>query len=87
MFDSVNQNIQDAMSELGQMILALDMQYMKNKKTIQILDTEENAIFADIDKGAITGKYAIQVSADRKDNQNKAVKQKQLLEFFSSCSR
>jgi hypothetical protein len=87
LFDSVNQNIQDGMSELGQMILDLDMQYMTKKKTIQILDSEEKTVFADIDKGAIKGKYAIQVSADRKDNQNKAVKQKQLLEFLGTVAQ
>lgn len=87
LFDSVNQNIQDGMSELGQMILDLDMQYMSEKKTIQILDSEEQVVFAEIDKSAIKGKYAIQVSADRKDNQNKAVKQKQLLEFLGIVAR
>lgn len=82
LFDSVNQNIQDGMSELGQMLIDLDIKHLKTIKSLQILDSEEKVAFADVDKAAIKGKYDIRVMADRKNTQNQAIRQKQLLDFL-----
>lgn len=83
LFDAVNQNVQDGMSELGQMINELNLKHLKKLTSLQILDDEEKLAYADIDKDTIKGKYDIKVAADRKTNQNQAVRQKQLLEFLS----
>lgn len=82
LFDSVNQNIQDGMSELGQMLMGLNIKHLKTVSSLQILDSEEKLAFAEIDKSSIKGRYEIRVMADRKSNQNQAIRQKQLLDFL-----
>jgi len=83
LFDSVNQNIQEGMSELGQMLVELNLAHLTTLSSLQVLDDEEQIAFAEIDKKTIAGKYDIEIIADRKINQNQALRQKQLLEFLA----
>ena len=83
LFDSVNQNIQDGMSELGQMLIALNIKHLNKVSSLQVLDDEDRMAFAEIDRKTIKGKYEIRIIADRKANQNQAIRQKQLLDFLS----
>ncbi|MHA1210824.1 MAG: portal protein [Candidatus Heimdallarchaeota archaeon] len=82
LFDSVNQNIQEGMSELGQMLMGLNIKHLGKVSSLQILDSEEKLAFAEIDRKTIKGRYEIRVVADRKANQNQAIRQKQLLDFL-----
>ena len=55
---------------------------MNKVSSLQILDSEEKLAFAEIDRKTIKGRYEIRVQADRKANQNQAIRQKQLLDFL-----
>lgn len=87
LFDNVNENIKDGMSELGQMLMLLNQQNLKDNVSLQILDTEEKAVFISASKDLIQGKYTMEVVADRKPSSTAAVRSKQLIDFAGIVSR
>ena len=84
--DMVDQNIKDAFSELGKMIVNLNIQFMTSEKKIKLIDNEKEFGFLTVKPSSVKGSYDVEVFADRKQNLGKAVEQKQLLDFLAIMS-
>ena len=82
LMDMIDQNIKDALSELGQMILNINLQYGKGVRSFRVMDNDKQAVFAEVDLKDISGKYDIKISSDRANATSKAVIQKQLLDMI-----
>ncbi len=87
MLDMIDQNIKEALSELGQMILDITLQHIDEKITIKIFDNEKSVSFMEFDPSEIEGKYDISIFADRASATSRVVRQKQLLDFLNIISR
>ena len=87
LIEPVDQNIKEALSELGQMILSIDLNHINELQSIKVFDSDKEEVWADFDVKEIVGKYDIQVSADRSGLISKVVRQKQLLDFLAIVSK
>lgn len=87
LMDMMDENIKDALSKLGQMVVDLDVKYAKQIPSIKVLDDDKEVIFMELKPEEIIGKYDVKVSADRSSATSKIVRQKQLLDFLSIISR
>jgi hypothetical protein len=83
LLDMIEGNIKDAMSELGTKLVDINIQNMGKVKSVKVLDNEKEYGFMDIGSETIKGSYDIKISADRGATEGKAVRQKQLLDFYS----
>jgi hypothetical protein len=87
LLDQVDGNIKDALSELGQMILALNLKFLSKKQLLKITDNEKESVFLEFDPKEIDGKYDVRISADRSAIMSKAVRQKQFVDFLNITGR
>jgi len=83
LLDIVDQNIKEAMGELGQMILAINLAHVKEIPSLKVLENDKEEVWIDVKPEEIKGKYDIKISADRTTLVPRAVKQKQLIDFAS----
>ncbi len=87
LLNMVDGNIKDALSELGQMIIEINLQNITTIRSIKVLDNDKETIWMDIDPKQIQGQYDIKISADRSATLTKAVRQKQLINFSALISK
>ena len=83
LLDMVDENIKDAMSEVGQMLLCVMLKHIDEIQSIKVIDNSDKMVFVTIDPSNLNGKYDIRVSADRSNSDSKAVKRKQLIDFIN----
>lgn len=81
LLDHISDNIEDGMSELGNMLVWLNLKYQTKIKTI--LEKENEMVFLEIETDKIRGKYDIRVTADRQNAESRAVQQKQMLDLLA----
>lgn len=81
--DIFNQNLKEALSELGQMVLYIDLQHISEIPAIKVIDNDQKQIWMQVKPEEINGKYDIRVEADEGSSISKAVRQKQLLDFLN----
>ena len=86
MLDIIDGNIKDALSELGQMVLEMDLKNIKETQSIKVLDNEEEWGWIEIEPKDFSGKFDVEVKPNRNIFGSKAVKQKQLLDFLGIIS-
>ena len=87
LLDAIDGNIKDALSELGQMILELDLKYLTKTQFLKVSDTEKDMTFLEFNPKEINGKYDVKISADRSAMMGKAVRQKQMIDFMNMTAR
>jgi len=87
LLDMIDGNIKDAMSQAGQMLADLNIQFQTKEKTIKIFENDRQMGFARIKPKDIKGKYDVKIAADRAATEGKAIRQKQLLDFLAIISR
>lgn len=87
LLNKIDMNIKFALSELGQMVLSVDLANRKEIESIKVLDNDEKTVWLDTTIDEIKGFYDIEISADRSQIESKAVKQKQLLDLLNIISR
>lgn len=87
LLDRVDSNIKIALSELGQMILAISLDNYDENHVVKMLDRDDEVQLAEFNTKEIDGFYDIRVSPDRPSNVSAAVKQKQMLDFAGIVSR
>ena len=87
LLDRVDSNIKIALSELGQMILAISLENYDENHVVKMLDRDDEVQLAEFNTKEIDGFYDIKVSPDRPSNVSAAVKQKQMLDFAGIVSR
>lgn len=83
MLEMIDQNIKEALSELGQMVLDIDLQHIDEIPAFKVLEDggEETWIRTNVDE--ISGKYDIRIEADRSNAVSKTIRAKQLLDFMN----
>src|SRR3990167_415024 len=87
MLDIIDRNIKDAMSEIGYMLLNIDIQHASCPILMKVLENERNYTFVEYDPKEIRGKYDVKISADRTNVDSRAVAKKQLMDLLAVLSR
>lgn len=83
LLDMIDENINDALSEAGNMVLALSLQNYEGNHTLKMFENDSAIGVLDFKPGDLIGMYDVKVSADRSAGTSKVVRQKQLLDFVS----
>ena len=87
MLDMLDQNIKDAFSELGNMLVEINLKNLKGVKSIKVLDNEKEMAWLEVNMKEIQGKYDIRIEADRSASFSRVVRQKQLLDLLAIISK
>lgn len=87
LLDMIDENINDALSEVGDMILALTLQNSEGNHTIKMFENDAQIGVLEFDPKNLVGRYDVKISADRSAGSSKVVRQKQLLDFIGILSK
>jgi len=87
LLEMVDDNVKEAMSDLGQMLVELMLKNTTGKQSIKLFDNDSLFGFLDFDVKEVDGKYDIKISADREVPGGSMVKRKQLLDLLNLISR
>lgn len=82
LLDMIDENIGEALSEAGSMILAISAKHMKEMQTVKLYENESELGLLDFKPSDISGKYDVKVTPDRSAGTSKIVRQKQLIDFL-----
>ncbi len=83
LLDMIDQNVQDALSEAGQMVLAITTSHSEGLQTIELYDNEKETGSLAFDPKDIDGMHDVKITPDRSSNTNKAILTKQLGDFLT----
>lgn len=81
LLDMIDENLVDALSELGQMIFAISQQNTEGLQSIKLFETDTQIGMLEFDPKNIAGMLDLVIRPERSSNAPIAVQQKQLLEF------
>ncbi len=79
--DMIDQNIVDALSEAGQMVLAVSLSHAEGVQSIELYENEKERATLDFDPKNIDGMYDVRIRPDRQDNTTKMGQNKILVDF------
>lgn len=82
LLEMIDQNIIEALSEMGQMVLAISTQNAEGIQTLQLYETDSETGTLDFDPKNLDGMMDLKIAPDRSANQSKAVAAKQMLDFL-----
>ncbi len=80
--DMINQNIVDALSEIGQMVLAISLQNSTGKETVVMWENEKETASLEFDPSEIDGMHDVLIIPDRKELTNSASQAKAMTNFL-----
>jgi hypothetical protein len=83
LMDMIDQNIIDALSEAGQMLLAVCINNADGMQEIKMFENESQVGILEFDPKNIDGFHDVKVVPDRSNNSNKDMIAKQLIDFTS----
>lgn len=86
LLDMIDQNIEDALSECGQMILAISLHNTEGVQSLKLYENDDEIVMLDFDPADIDGMNDIRIRPDRSTSTSKVVQQKQLLDFLKIVS-
>jgi hypothetical protein len=72
LLDMIDQNIVDALSELGQMVLAISLSNTEGRHSLVLYEDEKEISTIDFDPKNLDGQHDIRIVPDRSDNTTKA---------------
>ncbi len=82
LLEMIDENIGDAMSELGDMLLAISLNNTSEMQSLKMFENDAQVGILEFDPKNIMGRYDIKISADRSAGTSKVIRQKQLLDFL-----
>lgn len=82
LLDMIDENIEDALSEAGSMILAIGSAHMKEIQSVKLFESETELGLLKFTPDKISAKYDVKISPDRSAGESKIVRQKQLIDFL-----
>ena len=82
LLDMINENIVDALSEAGQMVLAISLANTEGQQSLVLYETDKEVATLDFDPKNIDGMHEIRIRTDRSDNSMKANQNKPLTAFI-----
>lgn len=82
LLDMINQNIVDALSEAGQMILSISLANEDGKRSLVLYENEKEMATLDFDVKNIDGMHDVRIVPDRTDSTTKAAQNKSLVQFI-----
>lgn len=83
LLEMIDQNIVDALSEAGQMLLAISLNNSEGKQMLKMYENDNEVGMLEFDPQNINGIYDLKITPDRSANTSKAVAAKQLLDFLT----
>lgn len=82
LLDMINQNIVDALSEAGQMVLAISLANVDGVQSLLFYENEKEVAMLDFDPKNIDGMHDIRIVPDRTDNTTKAGQNAALVKLY-----
>lgn len=86
LLEMIDENIGDAMSELGDMLLSIALNNATEMQSVKMFENDNATGVLEFDPKNIIGRYDIRISADRSAGTSKVVRQSQLLKFLGIIS-
>lgn len=81
LLDMIDENLIDALSELGQMVLAISQENSEGLQSIKLFETDNEIGMLEFDPKDIDGQLDLVIRPDRDKHAPLAIQQKQLLDF------
>lgn len=78
----IEENVSDALSELGQMILAITLQNAEGMQSLKLYENDSEVGILEFDPKNIDGMHDVRIVPDRSSSMSKAVIQRELLNFL-----
>jgi len=82
LLDMINENIIDALSEAGQMVLAISLANTEGQQSLVLYENEKEMATLDFDPKNIDGMHDIRIVPDRTDATTKAAQNKAMVDFL-----
>lgn len=82
LLDMVNENVVDALSEAGQMVLAISLENADGVQSLMLYENDKETASLDFDPKNIDGMHDIRIVPDQTDNTTKAGQNKALTQFI-----
>jgi len=86
LLEMLDENIADALSELGDMVLAISLDNADGNLTVKMFENDNEIGLLEFDPKNISGRYDIKIRADRSSGTSKVIRQKQLLDLINLAS-
>lgn len=87
LLDMVDKNIVDALSEVGQMVLAISINNYEGNAELKLFENDAEVGILNFAPKDIDGMHDIKVSPDRSNSTSKVIQQKQMLDFLAIISK
>lgn len=86
LLDMINENIVDALSEAGQMILTISLANTEGQQSLVLYETDKEIATLDFDPKNIDGQHDVRIRPDRKDNTSKAGQNAAMIKVYPLVS-
>jgi hypothetical protein len=83
----VQENIREALSELGQMLVKVNQENMTTNKTIKLMEMGDSDIWKEVTPDEIDGKFDVDIDVDTTTTANRYLMAKYLLQFLGIVSQ
>lgn len=87
LLDMLDQNIEMALSEAGQMVLAITLGNAEGVQSVKVYENDNEIGMLDFDPSNIDGVYDLKIAPDRSSSNSSAVLAKQMIDFLSILSK
>jgi len=85
--DKVIEHFHVSLSELGQMLIEINLYNISTNKTIKIMEDDNKEIWLEVSPEEINGKFDIDVQVDRTAQSDRLIMSKQLIDFLAVASK
>lgn len=87
LLDRVTNHFHIALSELGQMLVDVNLENITTNKTIKLMETDNEDIWLEVSPDEINGKFDIDVQVDRTAQTDRIIMAKQFIDFLSVAAK
>ena len=85
--DKITEHFQSALSELGQMLVQVNLENLTTNKTIKLLESDDEELWIEVSPDEIDGKFDIDIQVDRTAQTDRIIMSKQLIDFLAVASK
>ncbi len=87
LLNRVTEHFKMALSELGQMLVEVNLKNITTNRVVKILETDEEDRWLEIKPNEINGKFDIDIQVDRAMETDRTIMSKQLIDFLAVATR
>lgn len=85
--DKITEHFQTSLSELGQMLVEVNLENITTNKAIKILENDDEELWIEVSPDEINGKFDIDIQVDRTAQTDRVIMSKQLIDFLAVATK